>query len=374
MRVRRRALLVAVTAVTAAVTLVVAALPAGAVEPFGSLVTVTVPPPGCTIGIANGDADLGSGAIRGFVNFIGSGCAADDVYYVASAGAAGKRELSPYRGQVLASSQNGTASYVLFSNSSGIFLGRRLIGNGAFGTAQQLSSTTPGAVSPQGDVIAGDNDTWWAVWTEQVGPGGEFAQTELFQAKTVGGTLGRTRVTNNPDNDSQPALAFKPGGGGALAFIRDNAFGNEPTHSNLRLALASGSTGVWAGQQLAAIGINTDPSIDTTSGPGGHIYLAWLRDGQVFESDNLSGSFQHKAFVSNGRSTSISRSTGQTHVVWAQVGDGTMMAERIGSGAWTKATVETSPSRLDPIVVSEGGRATVLMASTARIYKRTQLP
>jgi hypothetical protein len=32
------------------------------------------------------------------------------------------------------------------------------------------------------------------------------------------------------------------------------------------------------------------------------------------------------------------------------------------------------PRRLDPMTVSEGGRATVLMASSARIYKRTQLP
>lgn len=371
MRARRRALLVAVT--TAAI-LVVVAVPVRAVEPFGSVVTVTEPPPGCTIGIVNGDASSGSGAIRGFANFIGTGCDADDVWYVASAGAAGKKELSPYRGQVLASSQNGISSYVLFANGSGIWLGRRLIGNGTFGAVQQLSTTAPGAVTPQGDVIAGSFDTWWAVWTEQVGPGGEFAQTELFQAKTYGGTLGRTQVTNHPDNDAQPALAFKPGGGGALAFIRDNGFGNEPTHSDLRLAQASGSTGVWAGQQITAVGINTDPAIDTTAGPGGHIYLAWLRGGQVFESDNLSGAFQHKAFVSNARSTSISRSTGQTHVAWAQVGDGTVMAEKIGGGDWTKATVQASPSRLDPIVVSGGGQATVLMASSARIYKRTQLP
>jgi hypothetical protein len=130
---------------------------------------------------------------------------------------------------------------------------------------------------------------------------------------------------------------------------------------------------VWGGQQLTALGINTDPAIDTTPGPGGHIYLAWLRDGQVFESDNLSGTFQSKAFVSNARSTSISRSTGQTHVAWAQVGDGTVLAEKIGNGDWTKATVQASPSRLDPIVVSFGPQAIVFMASSARIYKRTQL-
>ena len=130
---------------------------------------------------------------------------------------------------------------------------------------------------------------------------------------------------------------------------------------------------MWGGQQLAAIGINTNPSIDTTPGPGGHIYLAWLRDGQVFEANNLSGTFQHKAFVSNARSTSISRANGETHVAWAQIGDGTVMAERIRDHAWTKITVQASPSRLDPIVVSESGRATVLMASSARIYRRTQL-
>ena len=142
----RRALLVAVVAT---LTLVAAALPAGAVEAFGSVVTVTEPPPGCTIGIVNGDATQGSGAIRGFANFIGPGCAVDDVWYVASAGAAGKKELSPYRGQVVASSQNFTAVYVLYANSSGSFLGKRLIGNGAYGAAQQLSSTIPGAVSPR---------------------------------------------------------------------------------------------------------------------------------------------------------------------------------------------------------------------------------
>jgi hypothetical protein len=142
----RRALLVAVVAT---LTLVAAALPAGAVEAFGSVVTVTEPPPGCAIGIVNGDASNGSGGIRGFANFIGPGCAVDDVWYVASAGAAGKKELSPYRGQVVASSQNFTAVYVLYANSSGSFLGKRLIGNGAYGAAQQLSSTIPGAVSPR---------------------------------------------------------------------------------------------------------------------------------------------------------------------------------------------------------------------------------
>ena len=176
-------------------------------------------------------------------------------------------------------------------------------------------------------------------------------------------------MTNNPDNDRQPALAFRPGGGGELVFVRDNAFGDEPTHSYLRLATASGTTGAWAGSQFAAVGINTDPSIETTIGPGGHTYVAWLRDGQVFESDDRSGSFQHKAFVANGLSTDIGVSGGRTRVVWSEAGDGTVLAERLGSGGWTKGTVYPAASRMRPLVLG----TTVLMASALRIYARTEI-
>jgi len=193
---------------------------------------------------------------------------------------------------------------------------KRSFGNGTYLTPpRQLSTTTPGAVPPQGTVLAGGSNTWWAVWSEQVGPGGEFAQTELFQAKTYGNDLTRTQVTNNPDNDHQPALAFRPGGGAELVFVRDNAFGNQPTHSYLRLATASGVTGSWAGSQFATVGINTDPSIETTVSANGHTYVAWLRNGQVFESDNRSGAFQAKAFVAHGLSTDIGVSGGRTKVV-----------------------------------------------------------
>ena len=96
--------------------------------------------------------------------------------------------------------------------------------------------------------------------------------------------------------------------------------------------------------------------------------MAWLRDGQVFESDDRSGSFQAKAFVSHGLSTGIAVSGGRTRVVWSEDGDGTVLAERLGSGGWTKGTVYPSASRLPPIVVG----TTVLMASSHRIYARTE--
>jgi hypothetical protein len=366
--VRRR--IVVLVAVLAATLLVVTAAPAAAIPPLGPVVTVANAPAGCSIDSVNGDATIGGGSvIRGFFNFAGSGCDSDEIWFVGGFGTTWKVLLTPYRGTVLASDQLSGA-FVLFSSSTGIYLGERSLGNGTYlSPPRQLSSTAPGAVAPTGAILAGGSNTWWAVWSEQVGPGGEFAQTELFQAKTYGNDLPRTQVTNNPDNDRQPALAFRPGGGGELVFVRDNAFGDEPTHSYLRLATASGTTGAWAGSQFAAVGINTDPSIETTVGPGGHTYVAWLRDGQVFESDNRSGGFQHKAFVANGLSTDIGVSGGRTRVVWSEAGDGTVLAERLGSGGWTKGTVYPAASRMRPLVLG----TTVLMASALRIYARTEI-
>jgi hypothetical protein len=361
---RRTVLLVALLA---AALLIAVAAPAGAIPPFGPIVTVANAPGGCTIDTVNGDATVSGPVIRGFFNFAGPGCDPDDIWFAGGFGTTWKVQQTPYRGQVLASDQ-GSGAFVLFSASTGIYLGERSFGNGTYlNPPRQLSSTAPGAVPPQGAVLAGGSNTWWAVWSEQVGPG-EFAQTELFQAKTYGNDLARTQVTSHPDNDHQPALAFRPGGGGELVFVRDNAFGEEPTHSYLRLATASGTTGAWAGSQFATVGINTDPSIETTVSSNGHTYVAWLRNGQVFESDDRSGSFQAKAFVSHGLSTGIAVSSGRTRVVWSEDGDGTVLAERLGSGGWTKGTVYPSASRLPPIVVG----TTVLMASSHRIYARTE--
>ena len=156
-------------------------------------------------------------------------------------------------------------------------------------------------------------------------------------------------------------------------FVRDDALGGGPSYSHIRLATASGNAGTWVGRQFATIGLNTGPSIDTTSGPVGHTYIAWTRNGQPFESDDRSGSFRHRAFDADaGFATAIDSSGGQVHVVW-QVAAGTVIAERSPGGTWTKATVAGSHSRMVPIVVSLSGRATVVMASAERLYARTQV-
>jgi len=371
---RRPLLLVLVLAATA---LLAGAAPAGAVTPFGPVVTGVPASAGCAVDHVAGDAEISpfNGIIRGFANFSGTGCDQEAIWFFGGSGSSWTFQQTPYQGQVLAAGEY-SASYVLFSSSSGIHLGKRGIATGDYLTpARQLSSTIPGAVRPQGDVLAGPSHTWWAVWSEQVGSGGEFAQTELFQAKTYGAPdLPRTQVTNNPDNDHQPALAFKPGGGGGLVFVRDDAFGGGPTYSHVRLATASGNTGAWVGRQFAVIGLNYGPSIDTTPGPTGHTYVAWIRDQQPFESDDRSGGFQARAFVGSSFTTDVDASGGQVHVVWPQSGGGTVLAERSAGGTWTKATVSTVESRLNPVVVSRSGRGTVLMASSTRVYAHTQVP
>ena len=124
-----------------------------------------------------GDATVASGQVtRGFFNFAGSGCDSDAIWFAGGFGTSWKVQRTPYRGQVMASDQ-GSGAFVLFAASSGIFLGERSFGNGTYLTPpRQLSTTTPGAVPPQGTVLAGGSNTWWAVWSEQVGPGGEFAR------------------------------------------------------------------------------------------------------------------------------------------------------------------------------------------------------
>jgi hypothetical protein len=370
---RSRPLLVLVLAAAA---LAAGAAPAGAGTPFGPVVTVMPAPAGCAVDHVDGDAEVSpfNGVIRGFANFSGTGCDEEAIWFFGGSGSAWTFQQTPYQGRVLAAAEH-SASYVLFSSSAGIHLGKRGIATGAYLTpARQLSTTVPGPVRPQGDVLAGPDHTWWAVWSEQVGAGSEFAQTELFQAKTYGTPdLPRTQVTDHPDNDHQPALAFRPAGGVELVFVRDDAFGGGPTHSHVRLATAPGDSGAVTDRQLAAVGLNYGPSIDATPGPGGHTYLAWIRDQRPQASDDRSGGFRARPFGGSSFTTDVDASGGEVHVAWPASGVGTVLAERGAGGTWTRATVSTVESRLNPLVVSRSGRATVLMASSTRIYARTQV-
>jgi hypothetical protein len=226
---RRRSHFLVVAACLALVGALMAATPAGAVQPFGPVVTVTQP--GCSFGAVSGDTVVGSdGKVRGFVEFEGGGCGTGRViHYVEGAGGSWTSTPSPYRGIVLGVAWDGTATYLLYAANDGIRITKRTAAG--FTAGRRLSSRgLGGAVVPSGDVVAAGGN-WWAVWTEQVGPGGEFAQTDLFQALTLGqghfhNGIGRQRITANPLWDGDPSLTMAPGGGSAgqvvLAWTRDD--------------------------------------------------------------------------------------------------------------------------------------------------------
>ena len=66
---------------------------------------------------------------------------------------------------------------------------------GTFFPTRVLSSVAADqVVTPTADIGA-VGGRWWAVWTEQVGPGGEFAPQQLFQAKTYGTAADHQQIT-----------------------------------------------------------------------------------------------------------------------------------------------------------------------------------
>ena len=134
------------------------------------------------------------GTVRGF-----AGCgdtAAPIWFFRADPGQPGFRQPSPYTGVVLAVAWDGAcATYVVYDTGSELRIGRRNEqGTGSFAQPTTLS-TAVGAIPHRADVVANAGQ-WWAVWSEQVGPGGEFAQEELFQQRTLLGTQPRTRITS----------------------------------------------------------------------------------------------------------------------------------------------------------------------------------
>ena len=96
---RRRPLLVLVLAATA---LLAGAAPAGAVTPFGPIVTVVPAPAGCAVDHVDGDAEISpfNGVIRGFANFSGTGCDQDAIWFFGGGGGSWTLQQTPYQGQV----------------------------------------------------------------------------------------------------------------------------------------------------------------------------------------------------------------------------------------------------------------------------------
>jgi hypothetical protein len=257
------------------------------------------------------------------------------------------------------------AAYVLFQHGSALLLGKRVEATGAYAPATTLSSGS-GVVSFTGDVVAA-NGLWWAVWSEQVGPGGEFAQLELFQRHTLLGVQGRTRITTTADNvdDFEPTLAYA---GGRVTMVWSRATNPAvPGPTDLRIAESTG--GAWLSRPLASLGqFNEDADVAVNAGV---TWVSWTRDGAVVVADNTGGAFHSRTLTTAGAESTVAISGSNTFVAWyAYNADRVVLAERSG-GTWTSGQVD-NPSSYPLRVVAQGTKARVVYVRDNSVLIRTQ--
>jgi hypothetical protein len=353
-------------AVLVAALLIAVAAPASAVGTFGAPQVLV---PSCGIGL--GDAAIASnGTVRGFADCNGNPYG-QIWYFRHIPGQSPFRQATPYTGLVLGVAWDGSgATYVLFEQSSRLKLAKRIESTGAYSAVTTLSTTGAGVVFYTADVVASAGK-WWAVWSEQVGPGGEFAQTELFQAHTLLGVQGRTRITTTASNldDAEPSLAYA-GGKVTLVWTR-TANPAIPGPSDLRIATNTGAGWssrpfAWAGDQ------NTQPHVVVYAGA---TYVTWVRDGHIVVASNTSGSFASRTFLTPGSLPTVAVSFGKVFVAWV-VGEAdplnrVFVAERSGA-TWTGAFVTGTPAA--PLtVLAQGGKARLVYRTDTDVRIRVQL-
>lgn len=335
--------------------------PASAVGPFGPAETVIG---GCTDGV--GDAAIAvDGTTRGFANCTDftSGTIR---FFRDTPSSAPAVEVSPYVGSVRAVAWDGqNATYVVYQQGSTLRIGKRVESTGTYAPPTTLTTTGANAVLFSADVVAA-NGQWWSVWTEQVGPGGEFAEIDLFQRHTLLGVQGRTRVTGTTDSDDvEPTLAYA---GGRITMVWTRAFApNVPGPSDLRIAESTG--GAWLSRPFASLGtFNSDADVFVS---GGVTRVTWTRDQAVLFADNTGGTFASRTLTSSGIDPTVALSGSNVFVAWyAPNADRVVIAQR-ASGVWTSGQLD-SPSSRPLRVLAQGTKARVVYDRNTSLLIRTQ--
>ncbi len=348
--------------------LVMGVTPASAVAPFGPAEQLVA---GCGVGL--GDAVIASdGTTRGFAE-----CNGDPYgpiwFFRDRPGQAPSQQQTPYTGLVLAAAWDGVgATYLLYEQNSTLKIAKRVESSGAYSSPTTLATTGASALFFTGDVVASAGK-WWAVWSEQVGPGGEFAQTELFQAHTLLSSQGRTRITTTASNvfDLEPTLAYASGRVSMVWSRFTNPF-TGTGQSDLRRGSNTG--GGWSTVLLTAAGnVNLGSDMVVYAGV---TYVTWERDGRIVVTSNSSGTFASRTFNTPGFIPSVAVSLGKLFVAWAAAPSGgdedsrVFVAERSG-GVWTGANVTPAPSA--PLqVLAQGGKARVVYRTDNEVQIITQ--
>ena len=380
MQVTRRSILLVMVLLLVGVV----AAPARAIGEFGP--PVTIDNPTCTFDAFNVDqAQDTAGVTHGFSDLWGSDCNAGfAINYFEGSGSGWTLEATPYRGFVVAVAWDTTGTYLLYMDQNLNLRISKRQANGVYIQGRQLAARAnvgPDGSTAEGDVVA-TGGRWWAVWREHVAaggaPGGEFDQTDLFQAYTIGGTyVPRERITSSPSWDGFPSLALTPATTFPIRLVWKRGgsdFG--ATEGDLRRALGDADGG-WISTTLATAGfLNTRPDVQML---GTTTYVVWNRDGRTVEANNAGGSFVSHTFATpavQSQSPRIVVAPGHVVVGWTTQASPfqAFVAERVGT-TWTGRVASPSVPRLQFLtgVAASGGTATATIVSFgSRLYSATE--
>lgn len=266
-------------------------------------------------------------------------------------------EATGFVGRVMAVANDSTGTYVLYSNDTQIRIGKRT--NAGAYSSRAVDTFGGGGSLPSGDVIA-KGGQWFGVWSEQVGPGGEFAETDLFFA---GSNLPPAPVppASSSLDDLQPTLAYSLSTP-VLVWARwDSPAVPGPSD----LLVSKYISGSWQSTRTFASAGTWNLSPDIFIG-GGRTFVAWERDGYVWVASNATGSFVSHRFNTGGSFPKVAASItinrpDHVFVTWTAFGNTGSRAffaqtNSTGSvtGTWLGDYVAGSPS----FVVGAGGFAT----------------
>jgi hypothetical protein len=350
---------------------------------FGAPVTVVSA--GCNFDEVTGDTKLSSDSVtRGFVSFLGGTCGQEPaIRYFRQSGSGWSAATSPYRGRVLAVAADGISTWLLYANFGGIHLGRRTTAGG-FAASQRLSTVgLSGAVNPTGDLVA-SGGRYWAVWSEQVGPGGEFAQTELFQALTLGqghfhDGIARQRITSTTTSDDiEPSLTLDPRTSGDTArviMVWNRNDGAQGLVSTLRTASAS-FDGRWASRQWTPAGTFAS-SPDLHAIPSQKLAVAaYVAGGRIVQASNAPATVRTNRFSRAGSGPRTTRTLTANYTAWTSNAQHVVLARSGGAGSIT-FEVDLTPSAGQQQLIgvtARSGKALVLGASftSNRLYSIAQ--
>jgi len=352
----------AIAVLAALVVVVTAAGPVGAVGAFGPRATVI--DLNCGTFLISRAVLGGDGTVRGWAVAEGPGCS-DQIWFFQGAGQSWGRVRSPYHGQVLAAGYDGTGAYLLYQAADGVRITKRSAG-GTFTAGRLLSAAT----APSEGAVIATGGTWWAVWTEPTGVdfNGDPLDS-LFQAKTYGTDQPRQQITfmgSTDEDDLNPALARRPGGGAVLAWRREHT--QFPPSSNIRIATSL--DGHWTSRAFTTAGefeFDQTPALATDAT---HTYVTWQHgNDRIVEADNTSGVFRSHTFNTHGGGPSVAVSLGRVFVAWSTSSGSTTLAhvfvaERHAS-SWTGLNLpQSTPSHeFAAGVTARGGKATVRFLS-----------